>query len=150
MKKFAAHWDAKAPARDEAARVLPELLRHYFEQGDRVMEPGTSDKRLHEFRLATKRARYTLELFQPLYGAAIQAHLDGLKQVQQVLGQLNDCQASLELLEADLEGLCAPEWIETIERKRDAKREEFAGLWRANFTDEALRAGWIRVVGHDR
>ena len=147
MKKFAAHWEAKAPARAETARVLPELLRHYFEHGDRVMRPGTSDKRLHGFRLATKRARYTLELFQPLYGAAIHGHLDGLKQIQHVLGQLNDCQASLEMLEADLEGACEREWLEAIEMRGDAKRAEFAELWRDKFTDDTLRAEWIRAVG---
>jgi CHAD domain-containing protein len=146
VKKFATHWEAKAPARAEAARVLPELLRHYFEHGDRVMRPGTSGKRLHQFRLATKRARYTLELFQPLYGAAIQAHLDGLKQIQQVLGQLNDCQASLELLEADLKDVCEPAWLEAIELRRDGKRGEFAKLWLSKFTDQVLRAGWILAV----
>jgi CHAD domain-containing protein len=149
VKKFVAHWEANAPARAEAARVLPELLQHYFEHGDRVMQPGTSDKRLHEFRLATKRARYTLELFQPLFGAAIQAHLDGLKQIQQVLGQFNDCQASLELLEADLEGVCERAWLEAIQLRGDAKRGEFAELWLSKFTDGVLRTGWIQAVGID-
>jgi CHAD domain-containing protein len=145
MKKWACKWEPQAVARGEAGRELPELLRHYFRRGDRAARPKTSEKRLHEFRLATKHTRYTLELFQPLYGAAIKPHLDGLKKIQQVLGQLNDCQATLELL-GDFGAPCDPHWRQGIELRRDRKRGEFAQLWLDEFTDEAKRAGWLQVL----
>jgi CHAD domain-containing protein len=151
MKKFAGDWQTTAGAGAEARRVLPALLRHYFRHGDRAVRPKTSDERLHEFRLATKRARYTLELFEPLYGAAVKPHLEGLKKVQQVLGQLNDCQASLHLLK-ELDGtgekrLAKEAWLEAIELRRDKKRGEFARLWTEEFSDEAKRESWLAVVG---
>ena len=150
MKKFHADWQAAAPARSEAARVLPKLIGNYFIQGDKVVRPRTSEKSLHEFRLATKRARYTLELFEPLYGAALKPHLEGLKKVQQVLGQLNDCQASLELL-TQLDATIQPPsldpaWLETIALRRDKKRGEFARLWLDEFTDPLRRESWILAL----
>ena len=55
-------------------------------------------RRLHRLRLATKRLRYTLELFRPCYGPGLEARLEELRKVQQRLGELNDCVAAWNLL----------------------------------------------------
>jgi len=149
MKKFRADWQPLGLARAEASRALPALLRHFFEHGDRVVRPRTSERRLHEFRLATKRARYTLELFEPLYGAAIKGHLEGLRKVQQVLGQLNDCQATLELLD-EIDAAAEPAWLDAIALRRDKKRGEFSRLWLEEFSDPVRREAWIEALEQAR
>ena len=145
MKKFHTDWQAESSASAEAIRVLPALLRHWFQHGDHVIQPRTSEKRLHEFRLATKRARYTLELFEPLFGTVIRQHLDGLKKVQQVLGQLNDCQTSLELLK-ELPTPCDAAWIDAIKLRRDKKRGDFTQMWLDEFADESRRESWLLAL----
>ncbi len=142
MKKFSGDWKPTAAVQSDAARVLPAMLRQFFVHGDKVVKPNTSERRLHQFRLEAKRARYTLELFEPLYGAAIKVHLEGIRKVQQVLGQLNDCQATLELIE-DLEAKPERSWLEAIELRRDKKREDFVELWLDEFTDPARRGDWM-------
>ena len=142
MKKFHGDWKPAAVVQSDAARVLPAMLRQFFEHGDKVIRPHTSETRLHRFRLEAKRVRYTLELFEPLYGAAIKGHLEGIKKVQHVLGQLNDCQATLELI-PELDAAPEPGWLEAIVLRRDKKRADFIDLWLDEFTDAARRDDWI-------
>jgi len=53
---------------------------------------------LHSVRLAAKRIRYTLELFRPCYGPGLESRIAGLRSLQQVLGDINDCAATGRLL----------------------------------------------------
>lgn len=140
MKLPKAHWHAAASARSEASRVLRQSLDYFFACGDEVAKAGVSAKKLHDFRLLAKRMRYTMELFEPLFGAALRPQLEGLRGVQQALGQLTDCETSLELL--DEVGGLTPEWRHAIETRMDKKRGEFQSLWQDQFTDPALREAW--------
>jgi CHAD domain-containing protein len=149
MKKFQPKWRSRSPVAAETARLLPQLMRHFFEHGDRVVEPSTTEARLHEFRLAAKRARYTLELFEPLYGSVLRSPIAGIKRVQQVLGELNDCEAALALL-AELPEPIEPAWRESIELRRDRKRGEFAKLWLGDYSDPALREDWLHRLSEPR
>ena len=141
MKKFRAAWNPSASAVDEAARQLPLLMRHFFRQGDKAVRPDSSEEQLHAFRLAAKRARYTLEVFEPLYGTAIKPCLAAIRSVQKVLGEVNDCRASLDLLREAAVPV-EPAWIEAIEQRMAKKREEFVGLWSGEFSDRAMRRDW--------
>lgn len=146
MKPPKPQWQAAAPALAEARRVLPEILAHYFAHGDEVAGPETSVEALHEFRLAAKHVRYTLELFEPLLGETIRAQTEGIRKVQQVLGQFNDCEASLELLDS-LEAPCEPAWRAFIEDRAVQRRAAFEALWNAEFAPVEVRQAWIAAVG---
>ena len=69
------------PAQSVAANareVLPKLAKKYFQAGrDAVSEKRPPDE-LHAFRLETKRFRYTLELFRPVYGPQLKRYLKAL------------------------------------------------------------------------
>ena len=54
--------------------------------------------KLHRLRLASKRVRYTLELFRPCYPPEFEDRLDALKKLQDWLGEVNDAVASDRLL----------------------------------------------------
>jgi CHAD domain-containing protein len=81
-----------------ASGELPSLAQEFFKRGRRAAAPSQLPKALHRFRLATKRFRYEVELFRPLYGPGLAARLAVLRSVQRHLGEVNDCAAACELL----------------------------------------------------
>lgn len=46
---------------------------------------------LHQMRIAAKHLRYTLEIFEPLYTRALRKPLKIVKEIQELLGQVHDC-----------------------------------------------------------
>jgi CHAD domain-containing protein len=84
-----------------AREVLPKLARKYFQAGrDAVSEKRPPDE-LHALRLETKRFRYTLELFRPVYGPQLDRYLKALRQLQGTLGKISDYQAIQRVVHPD-------------------------------------------------
>lgn len=112
-----------------ARAVLPEVARSYFNAGIRAVEPGRKISELHAFRIDSKHFRYTLEMFAPLYGPGLTTRAKHLRKVQQVLGEVNDCDTARRQfairLDAELE-----DWVE---RRMVIKRAEFTALWKDEF-----------------
>jgi CHAD domain-containing protein len=46
---------------------------------------------LHAMRIAAKRLRYTVEIFSPLYTSELKPYLKALRQLQELLGDIHDC-----------------------------------------------------------
>jgi CHAD domain-containing protein len=46
---------------------------------------------LHQMRIAAKHLRYTLEVFQPLYDRALRKPIKIVKEIQDLLGEVHDC-----------------------------------------------------------
>ena len=57
----------------------------------------------HAMRIATKRLRYTLETFAPLYDDGLKAELKALRRLQEALGRLHDCDVWIAELPVFLE-----------------------------------------------
>lgn len=57
----------------------------------------------HAMRIATKRLRYTLETFAPLYDDGLKAEVKALRRLQEALGRLHDCDVWIEELPIFLE-----------------------------------------------
>jgi len=91
-------WDERAGPASNARRKLPALASAWFAYVRKTLAADPPLAGLHPVRLATKRFRYTLELFRPCYGPGLDARLEALRQVQQSLGDLNDSVASRALL----------------------------------------------------
>jgi CHAD domain-containing protein len=91
-------WDDRASAALNARRRLPSLVTAYFEQVRTMLADDPPPAKLHRLRLATKRLRYTLELFRSCYGPGFEIRLADLRQAQQLLGEINDCTASASLI----------------------------------------------------
>ena len=74
-----------------ARRQLPRTMSEYFAGVRAALAEKHSPAALHRVRLASKKVRYTLELFRQCYGAApFDARLKALKDVQTSLGDVND------------------------------------------------------------
>jgi triphosphatase len=79
-------------------KALPQEAAAYFAQVRALLAEHPAPGDLHQARLATKRFRYTLELFRTCYGTGLETRIAGLRKVQQLLGDVNDSVASRELL----------------------------------------------------
>src|SRR5271154_7497990 len=88
-------------AEENARVVLPKMARKYFEAGRKAIEGKRPPDELHGFRLETKRFRYTLELFRPLYGPQMDRYLKALRELQGALGKVSDYQAIQRVLSDD-------------------------------------------------
>src|SRR3954466_8622473 len=98
MAKHKIQWDERRSAAVDARRALPGLVADYFEEVRDFLAKRRKPKELHRMRLASKRLRYTLELFRPCYGRGLEQRLDALKKLQNSLGDVNDAVATRKLL----------------------------------------------------
>src|ERR1700689_4817727 len=112
-------------AEENARVVLPKMARKYFEAGRKAIEGKRPPDELHGFRLETKRFRYTLELFRPLYGPKLDRYLKALRELQSVLGKVSDYQAIQRVLPKD------PELNKQLERALKGKVKDLRQSWQA-------------------
>jgi CHAD domain-containing protein len=127
---------------DNAREVLPKLARKYFEAGrDAVSEKRPPDE-LHGFRLETKRFRYTLELFRPVYGPQLDRYLKALHELQGALGKVSDYQAIQRVVRGDR--ALQDHIRHTLKRKVKDLRHE----WRAFDSEGELKRWRTYLAGH--
>src|SRR5580700_10388340 len=92
-------WSGRASAEVNARRQLPHMMNEYFAEVRDALTEKQSPARLHRIRLASKKVRYTLELFRSCYPTdEFDARLEALKNVQTSLGDVNDAVAAWRLL----------------------------------------------------
>lgn len=91
----------KGPAAREAYRqvekTLVPLLESLLAYAPDLQRPEAADRH-HQMRIAAKRLRYSLEVFEGLYGQAIAPALNAARQMQTLLGDLHDCDVWISLL----------------------------------------------------
>src|SRR5687768_296966 len=136
-------WKPHLDAQENLRRTLPKLAAKYFKSGHRAFEKSRDWDHVHKFRIATKRFRYTLELFEEQYGAELAKRIEELKQLQTLLGDANDCVATAALLKplpdtADLRTELA--------KKADAKLKKARGWWRTHLGSETAERFWISYL----
>jgi CHAD domain-containing protein len=107
---------------------LPRLVEEFFRSGRAATAPDASHKKMHKFRLNAKHFRYTVELFEPyIEESAFTAVLAPLRQLQDRLGNLNDCVTSLELLHKHKRAAAA------IEGLIPQRERAFRSYWKRHF-----------------
>jgi CHAD domain-containing protein len=135
-------WDEKATAAANARRELPPLVSRYFGLVRELLAKDPSPPELHRLRLATKRLRYTLELFRPCYGPGLETRMAELREIQQLLGEVNDSAAAGRLLANAMREPAQLGHVETfLEERADAKAQAFRKHWVEVF-DAAGRERW--------
>jgi CHAD domain-containing protein len=92
--------DCGAPFSVAAARVVEVRAREVFEQADGVLDLDRVE-RVHDMRVATRRLRAALEVFEPCFPRKV--HRKALKRVKALadaLGERRDSDVEIELLES--------------------------------------------------
>jgi len=152
MKRDRIQWNASEDVVESARTVLPLMARDLFRAGREVTAGKAKVKDLHAFRLHVKRFRYTLELFQPLYGSALEKRLASLRQLQGHLGKMQDCSAARDLVLAiRRRNKKTPKvkrvlkLLDSLERDRVGKSLEY---WRETFDSPDEEDRWVRYLHH--
>ncbi len=83
-------WRDKKSVQENLRTRLPDLTLEFFIAGRKAMRPDRTWDQMHEFRLAAKEFRYTLELFRPILGIKLETRLKAVRKIQTYLGDIND------------------------------------------------------------
>jgi CHAD domain-containing protein len=150
-------WDEAADAVENARTFLPKLVGDYFGLGRELLAANPPPADLHALRLASKKLRYTLELFKSCYGPGLTARIDALKTVQQMLGEINDTVAAGRTIGEVLVAKTAEsrQAIRFLRKRGKVKAQEFRNHWTTVFDAPGQERWWIdylarqaRVANH--
>lgn len=143
-------WNARASVSLNARRKLPALVRAYFAQVRELLAANPAPAELHVIRLATKRIRYTLELFRPCYGSGFEQRLAAMQRLQQTLGEVNDCAAAARLIES-LPASPARTRVESfLHRRAAAKAAALRREWRERFDAPGQERWWLDYLAQTK
>jgi CHAD domain-containing protein len=136
------HEAAPALIAQTAATVLPDAAEQFIQSGSRLAEGRGSGRRLHALRIAAKQLRYSLEPFSDLYGAGMRKRIESVRDVQTVLGHLQDCVATRRMLR-DLGA--SREMVAPLRAEQEKRFKEFRELWPERFGPSAA-GSWKRYL----
>jgi CHAD domain-containing protein len=92
--------DCEAPFGLAAARVVEARAKEVFEQSSGVLDVGDVE-RVHDMRVATRRLRAALEIFEPCFPRKRwRKALKRVKRLADALGERRDLDVEIELLES--------------------------------------------------
>jgi hypothetical protein len=91
--------DPEGPLADNMALVIAVRLDELFGFIPAALDPAKVAQ-LHDMRIAAKRLRYVLELSEPLFGAEARRAVKVVKGLQDLLGEIHDCDELMPLVDA--------------------------------------------------
>jgi CHAD domain-containing protein len=150
--KHAQHiqWDDRAGAAVNAKRKLPPLVSDYFTRARDLLAADRSPAKLHRLRLATKRLRYTLELFRSCYGPGLDSRLAVLRKVQQILGEVNDSVTAGERLSKMMKHSPQRTRVKNhLEGRATGLAAEFRKLWKEEFDAPGQEIWWTTYLARN-
>lgn len=138
-------WDPTRTSSENASVVLPRLAQKFFSRGRKLIREKTPDKKLHGFRLRAKRFRYTLELFKPCYGPTLDKYVSAIRRLQDHLGTMNDCAATLALLRTPglREQAGTRQLKDALKRRITNERADLFAYWQSHFAGEGVEKRWM-------
>jgi CHAD domain-containing protein len=123
--------DPQAPLGDNAERIV----RVRLDELTSFMPKATDPKEvvaLHDMRIAAKRLRYILEVTGSCFGPYANGAVKMVKELQDLLGEIHDCDVQLPEVAAFLEELLAEDVAAAGESPKDVgrvpNRRAYAGL----------------------
>jgi CHAD domain-containing protein len=102
---------ADAPLDANARKIIDVRVAEFFSHTSHVEDAPLSEasEALHDLRIAAKRLRYTLELFDDLLGKRGKVQIKRIKAIQDELGELHNHDVQITLIEDELHALTAEE-----------------------------------------
>ena len=110
---------------ENAERIVAVRLSELRSFSPEVLDP-TEVEALHDMRIAAKRLRYVLELTKPALGPSAAAGARTAKKLQDLLGQIHDCDEMLpRVREHEAVGAAAH-----LAARRETLHAKFRKTWR--------------------
>ena len=134
--------------RSNAPLMLHTRLEELYQFAPYISDPAKVDE-LHNMRIASKRLRYTLEIFAPCFsGKDFEKVSSQVKSVQEQIGEIHDRDVRGPLLQAFLDSHAAhhPEIRAGLEKLIESQQSERAALYRKfiAFWDKLQKQGFKR------
>jgi triphosphatase len=117
---------------DVAREILPRLVNRFLALGSHAAGRNEDWEQLHQFRIAVKKLRYTLEILAPP-GSPLLGLLARFKDLQAILGKIHDAELVREML---LQDGADDKLSAELAKRRDHKVEEFRSHWKTNFEND--------------
>jgi CHAD domain-containing protein len=96
--------DSDGPLRANARRIIDVRAEELRSFSPAVLDPRNVEE-LHDMRIAAKRVRYVLELATPVFGEPATKAAKRAKKLQDLLGEIHDCDESIPRVERHIERL---------------------------------------------
>lgn len=109
-----------------ARKILKVRIGEVYSYEWAITDPARVTE-LHDMRIACKRLRYLLEIFDLAFTTDLEPYIDTVKDLQDVLGDIHDCDVQVPMLRTHLEWLEARE-AEAVTRLADAPTTPSAGF----------------------
>jgi CHAD domain-containing protein len=94
--------DPDGLVRENARRIIDVRAAEVRSFSPAVLDPRNVEA-LHDMRIAAKRLRYVLELTAPVFGEAAADWAKRAKKLQDLLGEIHDCDESIPRVERHIE-----------------------------------------------
>jgi hypothetical protein len=106
---------------------------------------------LHDLRIAAKRLRYTLELFQPQFGSEGKRQIDRIKVIQEALGDLHDHDVRIAMIGDELSQAMLERSHHLREEMAEAAPDDMATIAAAALRPppDDPRRGLIALLGRE-
>jgi CHAD domain-containing protein len=144
-------WSERSTPAANAARQLPQLMAGYFAGVRKALGANPAPAEMHKIRLASKKVRYTLELFEQCYGAGYDQRMQALKDVQTYLGDVNDAVSVERMLSGVMPRSVRRKALRAYMKKRAAERAgEFRVHWIEQFDADGEERRWIEFLKKPR
>jgi hypothetical protein len=139
------HLDPGAPLADNAERIVRTRLDELLAFMPRAADPDEVVA-LHDMRIAAKRLRYVLEVTGPCFGPYAESAVKLVKELQDLLGEIHDCDVQLPEVAAYLAELAGADAAEVVAHARGADDVDPAGLRDA--PNRSAYAGLVALQVH--
>src|SRR4051812_40505163 len=94
--------DPDGPLRENVERIIRVRADELHSFVPRALDPREVEA-LHDMRIAAKRLRYVLELTTSVFGPAAAANAKKAKKLQDLLGEIHDCDEFIPRVERHIE-----------------------------------------------
>ena len=146
---------ADDPYAEAAARIVEVRAGEVIEQGEGVLDTGDIE-RVHDMRVATRRLRAALEIFEPCFPPkAFRQALGEVKRLADALGERRDRDVAIASLHSFNDQMAAPDrrGVDSLVERFRAEQEE-ANAALAPLVEQgsqrALRESLDELVGEAR
>jgi triphosphatase len=134
------------PIEITAKRILPDMVAQHFRRGEAAVNKNMPAHRIHRFRIAAKNFRYTLDFFSPLYADSLSVVNDHLKEVQTLLGDINDCVTVRRIVKDEVttesDQAVREKVLAGLKKRQRKKISEFRAQFAAEFASASTLRQW--------